>query len=78
MTPKEKAKELVDKYTNLYPSYIVMFPSDIDNAIKDIKECALVAVDEILTAITFNMYDEDAYNKEDIYWEEVKEEIENL
>jgi len=36
MTPKEKAKELVDKYFNL--------PVEFDEAI----QCALISVDEIL------------------------------
>ena len=70
MTPKEKAKELVDKYNFLKEIFI---PS-----IHEQKQCALIAVDEILDAITFNMYDEDAYNKEDNYWQEVKQEIEKL
>ena len=78
MTPKEKALELVDKYINLYPSYIVMFQGDIDKSEKDIKQCALIAVDEILEAICFNMYDEEVYKIENDYWEEVKQEIEKL
>ena len=73
MTPKEKAEELVDKIQNgLW--------KDRGTSIyqEDAIYCALIAVDEILDAITFNMYDEDAYNKEDNYWQEVKQEIEKL
>lgn len=51
MTPKEKARELVDKYINLYPSYIVMFQGDIDKVQSDIKQCALITVDEILNNV---------------------------
>lgn len=75
MEPKEKAKELVDKYTNLYPSYIVMFPCDIDNAIKDIKQCALISVDEILKS-HHNLYG--VNNKQVKFYLEVEQEIEKL
>ena len=67
MTPKEKAEELVKKYTlltwkgkELYFEYY--------------KQCAIIAVDEILNnnLILF----EDVLN--DMYWKEIKQEIENL
>ena len=70
MSPKEKAKELVGKL--YYGGY--KKPMFYYNA----KQCALITVDEILNAICFNMYDEDAYNKEVSYWQEVKNEIELL
>lgn len=73
MTPKEKAKELIELYYNLFS---VELENTIDH--REAQQCALIAVEEILNAITFNMYDEDAYNKEDKYWQEVKEEINNL
>lgn len=76
MTPKEKAIELVNKYINLYPSYIVMFQGDIDEATKNIKKCALIAVNEIiksqykvLSGVKPSFYD---------YWAEVELEIEKL
>lgn len=77
MTPKEKAIELVDKYKNLEIklSHFVndyLFGGDIIIKMKDnqSKQCALIAVDEILKAIT---------NYEDIdYWHAVKQEIEKL
>lgn len=74
MTPKEKAKELVSKFNfeHLSDTYI------LHQTVEESKRCALIAVDEILSAICFNMYDEDAYNKEDNYWEEVKREINQL
>ena len=63
MTPKEKAKELVDKMINvgLLNNY-------------EAKLCALIAIDEILknNKILF----EDVLN--DYYWQEVKQEIEKL
>jgi hypothetical protein len=66
MTPKEKADELVNKYKfTEIPNYTSMF---------EVKQCALVAVDEILKVASF-------YNDsqaEVTYWQEVKKEIENL
>jgi hypothetical protein len=66
MKPKEKAKELVNKYWTLcYDKH------DINKLTKeDAKECALIAVDEILK-ITCESYDIDHIN----WWKEVKQEI---
>lgn len=72
MTPQEKAKHLYDLYED------EMIDADAYFIESSARKCALIAVDEILTAITFNMYDEDAYNKEHNYWKEVKQELENL
>lgn len=71
MTPKEKAKELHRKF------YEFNF-LDYD----DSKQCALIAVDEILNLNTV-WFDrstalEDDYSDTIEYWEEVKTEIENL
>lgn len=72
MTPKEKAEELVDKFR----SNIISFLSD-NMKDQNAKQCALIAVDEIqkLPNIGYNhSQDESQYD----YWQEVKEEIENL
>jgi len=62
MTPKEKAKELVNKYLQIY-----------DGRVIEAKECALIAVDEILN--TKGVY----YNYTEFdYWQQVKQEIEKL
>ena len=70
MTPKEKARELVDKYNNS----IMSFLSDnmkYQNAIK----CALIAVDEILE----DKVEIDGMRViNDSYWMEVKQELLNL
>ena len=66
MTPKEKAKELVDKM------YDVMDIQDGD-LWKSTKQCALIAVDEIL-----NMKIIRKDELLDDYWEDVKHEIEKL
>ena len=69
MTPKEKAKELVDKYEFVYiQNYTSMF---------EVKECALIAVNEILE-LAYWEYMESMGEKEEKYWQEVKQEIINL
>ena len=65
MTPKEKAIELTNKYKNT----LMLFDDDIDS-----KKCALIAVDEIFNNDGFTKFDD--YLTE--YWQEVKQEIENL
>ena len=64
MTPKEKAEELVSKYYFLVD---VLFEQ---------KQCALIAVDEILEE-ALGLDDNDYQSKYD-YWLEVKQEIEKL
>ena len=59
MKPKEKAKELVDRY------YFV------DDYHSFSKQCALIAVDEI---INLDYFSEEGRE----YWQEVKKEIEKL
>ena len=71
MSPKEKADELFDKYSYELSNHI--FNGTFDIA----KQCALIAVDEILEVIIFNKYD-DKYWEEEEYWQEVKQEIEKI
>ena len=65
MTPKEKAQELFDRF------YWNVLDRDGSAAMNgfELKQCALVAVDEILKAVE---------GKHDEYWQEVKQEIQNL
>ena len=63
MTPKEKAIELVEKMFSL--STTNAFPA---------KQCALIAVDEILKVVS--VYNDSQV--EVIYFIEVRKEIENL
>ena len=75
MTPEEKAGELISKF---------IYPQKAFNELaktKVAKECALIAVDEILNIIPcYEEYGSNGWvlidNSE--YWEEVKKEIEKL
>ena len=70
MTPKEKAKELVDRFMNIQDS--IGFNSHNLMYLKEAKQCALICVDEILGGSRL-FYIED-YS----YWQEVKQEINKL
>jgi len=67
MSPKEKAEELFTTYR-----FALSIPNAPLGEYKDqiAKQCALIAVEEILSAIGFSVMDE--------YWQEVKQEIEKL
>lgn len=66
MTPKAKA-------FNLYFKFIYDVVADHEKA----KQCALIAVDEILE-IEYWKYMESGGKQEQIYWQEVKQEIQKL
>jgi hypothetical protein len=61
MTPQEKANELVDRFDETL-TYL--------ESKQKAKQCALIAVDELLLLIT--------YQPTIDYWNEVKHEIEKL
>ena len=63
MTTKEKAEELVNKYWDDIP----------DLFFEDAKQCALIAVDELIYETQFEVP-----NIRQRYWQEVKQEIEKL
>jgi hypothetical protein len=78
LSPKEKAEELYDKFFNWYPNQDAQFIA---------KQCALIAVDEILKVCPLDKYDNlnSELTPEDVglhlfeeYWHEVKKEIELL
>jgi hypothetical protein len=67
MTPQEKAKELLERMT-------VHHWTDVCDS-EGAKQCALIAVDEILHSLSYKM----SSNIEELdYYNEVKQEIENL
>jgi len=72
MTPREKALQLCQKFGYLgikweQAEYTTL---SLENA----KECALIAVDEILNSIHTDAF---SYTNEE-YWQQVKQEIEKL
>lgn len=71
MTPKEKAKELVDKYKE----HIIETDDYFINS--GAKKCALIAVDELIKEVVDDKESE-YMSLKDIYWMEVKKEIEKL
>jgi len=67
MTPKQKAEEITLLYYNLGKHLYV--------PISFAKQCALIAVDEIIDSIIIKNYsDADKYD----YWNEVKHEINKI
>ena len=66
MTPKEKARYI---FSNMYKVSDILgkYPMCFDTS----KQCALIAVDEILSAHLFDLDEKE-------FWQQVKTEIENL
>ena len=85
MEPKDKAKELFEKFRNC-------FPVDEPNEREYAKQCALIAVKEILGSVPLEPSDVDwddcgsshqywyrtRIEESGKYWDEVKSEIEKL
>ena len=72
MTPKEKADELINKYLTSRDANQWDDVRDVHAAIR----CALIAVDEILFALKYDMNEPTSGSIK--YWQEVKKEIELL
>jgi hypothetical protein len=75
MAPKEKAIELVEMFMNIRKQKladysIIYYPTA--------KQCALIAVNEIMKLIEKSYYDENIIKGAKLYWQEVKQEIEQL
>ena len=86
MTPKEKAKELVDKFYQTTPNES-WFNTPIGlqeeyKAWKQSKQCALIAVDETIRTLNEDIRDLDVRGNILLdlidYWREVKIEIEKV
>jgi hypothetical protein len=74
MTPKEKAEELVERFSEYSHTEFIYYKGgyQLDTQIQNAKQCALIAVDEILKLVSDDL---DLYYKDCIYWEEVKTEL---
>ena len=74
MKAKEKAKELVEKFmpfiegADRYNTTLGIYDIDIS------KQCALIAVDELIEESYFT----DGYYDRQDYWQQVRQEIINL
>ena len=75
MTPKEKAQELVQRFTKIESFHI--HERVIFMPLPEAKQCALIAVDEILSELTEIPYGLEYLNRLN-YWLDVKQEIEKL
>jgi hypothetical protein len=75
MTQEEKAKELFDKFYSAIPN------DEMGENYNSAKQCALIAVDEILEICSLdcltNLHNHEFEAKFN-YWQEVKQEIEKL
>lgn len=67
MNAKLKAEELIEKFAPIMPN---------ENWQDRAKECALIAVDEILDVLHKGAYEDEDSNMN--YWIEVRDEIEKL
>tara|TARA_R110000823_G_scaffold311505_1_gene437216 strand:+ start:454 stop:699 length:246 start_codon:yes stop_codon:yes gene_type:complete len=81
MTPKEKAKELLDRFEE--ESICIFYDGSTEKSMtKAAKQCALICVDELIMCLPSingrppNYQFINEYVSE--YWEEVKQEIEKL
>ena len=77
MTPKEKAQELLSKYTSItlkevVPGIFLAFDEEL------CKKFALIAVDEIINTGPLKIIDWGEIISDKPYWQEVKQEIEKL
>jgi hypothetical protein len=74
MTPKEKADELIDKmyYIGRYDDKEDYNPA---MAWERAKQCALIAVDEI---INHHSQEQGLYRIDTYYWKQVKSELQSL
>ena len=72
MTTKQKAKELIQKYDLILEPLSIYF----DVRKNFVYKITLLAIDEILIALKYNMEDPTSLNI--TYWQQVKQEIEKI
>ncbi len=74
MTPKEKAKELLNKFNFEHKDKKYILYQTPEESIR----CALIAVDLAIEAAILYVSQEVAFEKSKEYWQQVKQEILNL
>jgi hypothetical protein len=79
LTPKEKAQELVELYKPLVTTWDCYWDTarNEEDIISDAKQCALIAVNEVIFSLPLMPYGMQYLCKRD-YWEDIKQEIEKL
>jgi hypothetical protein len=76
MSPQEKAKELVEKYRGVaHSDFHNQTGYDEAQREENQKQCALIAVDEILN---HHLTEQGLYRIDRYYWQEVKKQIDKL
>jgi hypothetical protein len=73
MTPKEKAEKLFSEYLIFFPEFRNNLEYDYNT--ESAKQCALIAVDELI--IEKNKWENGSFYTSK-YWDYVKQEIEKL
>jgi len=76
-SPRERADELIEKFEQFADYNECDVFTQRENRFKNAKQCALIAVDEILNIESFHLLNSTLKNDID-YWQEVKLEIEKL
>ena len=80
MTAKEKAIELDEKFSPLVKCWDCYndTPMQIEGTVANAKQCAIIAVNEILNLMIKDFKWDIKHNGNIDYWQQVKIEIENL
>lgn len=84
MTPKEKAKDLFERFNKFSSNNIPDYEkyNNTDSAIRiakySAKQCSIIAVDEILKYQPYDVYSVFRSNHVNKYWQQVKQEIEKI
>jgi hypothetical protein len=80
MTAKEKAQELITKFSPLVTTWDCYWdvPRQDEDVVADAKQCALITVDEIKEILDFELGHDQTARGLSEYYDQVKAEIEKL
>jgi hypothetical protein len=81
MTPKEKARDLIDRYLDIenYNNLnLDLFCDECGMSVQSAKYCALIAVDEMIKLLVDLSDGNFTYVIEVMYYQKVKQELEKL
>mgnify|MGYP003628496658 FL=1 len=77
MTPKEKAEKLVDRFINQMPKYLQGKLGRL-TAIQSALICVDEIIEELREEIFIGLLDESNLPKRTMYWQKVKQEINQI